>query len=180
RGVVTCSVLLVNSPHAPAAVQAWQRAGRPMELGWHPCLTLDRPVLPGESVPSLVGTDGRFFPLGTFVKRLYLGLVRPAELEAEYRAQLHRFVDLLGHMPTVVNTHHHVQIFRLVGSTLRHVLKEHGCRPYVRRIRESWSTLRRVRGARCKRAFLSTLGHGDAAASHRAGFPGNEWLTGVT
>ena len=34
-----------------------------MQLGWHPCLTLDRPVLPRARVPSLVD-DGRFRPLG--------------------------------------------------------------------------------------------------------------------
>src|SRR5262249_60479832 len=52
-GRVTATVLLVNSPYAEPAVRAWRQAGQPVELGWHPCLTLDRPVLPPEIVPSL-------------------------------------------------------------------------------------------------------------------------------
>src|SRR5439155_22241427 len=65
-GVVTGSVLLVNSPYAVDAVQAWRRAGEPMELGWHPCLTLDRPL--NSCVPSLVNAEGRFWPLGGFLR----------------------------------------------------------------------------------------------------------------
>src|SRR5262245_9137857 len=52
RGLVTGSVLLVNSPHAEAAVRAWKHSGAGLELGWHPCLTLDRPVSPPGSVPT--------------------------------------------------------------------------------------------------------------------------------
>ena len=43
-GKITSSVLLVNSPHAREAVQAWRHAGEPFEMGWHPCLTLDQPI----------------------------------------------------------------------------------------------------------------------------------------
>src|SRR5947208_10841292 len=60
RGVVTSTVLLVNSPHALDAVAAWRKAGCPLELGWHPCLTIDAPILPPDQVPTLVGPDGRF------------------------------------------------------------------------------------------------------------------------
>ena len=35
-GRVTSTVLLVNSPFAEPAIAAWNRAGRPIELGWHP------------------------------------------------------------------------------------------------------------------------------------------------
>ena len=52
EGRVTATVLLVNSPHAESAVAAWDRAGRPVELGWHPCLTLDTPILPPTAVRS--------------------------------------------------------------------------------------------------------------------------------
>jgi hypothetical protein len=62
-GVVTSTVLLVNSPHAAEGVRLWEQAGGPLELGWHPCLTMDAPVLPPERVPSLVGANGRFQPL---------------------------------------------------------------------------------------------------------------------
>jgi predicted glycoside hydrolase/deacetylase ChbG (UPF0249 family) len=172
-GAVTSTVLLVNSPHAEASVELWRKAGRPVELGWHPCLTLDRPVLPPDRVPSLVDADGRFLPLGKLLGRLVRGRVRAGEAEAEFAAQLRLFVDLVGHPPANVNGHHHVHIFEPVGSALRRVLGDE--RPYLRRVREGWRTLLRVPGARMKRAILSAVGR-----RMSRGLPGNDTLIGVT
>jgi predicted glycoside hydrolase/deacetylase ChbG (UPF0249 family) len=174
------SVLLVNAPHAGDAVRAWRQSGVPLELGWHPCLTLDRPVLPAGRVPSLVAADGRFWPLGGLVRRLCRGQVRPAEIETELRAQYWRFIDLAGHPPAVVNSHHHVQVFPPVGAILRRLLAEQRPLPYLRRVQEPWGMLARVPGARLKRAFLTLLGRRDAEQCRRAGFPGNDWLAGIT
>jgi predicted glycoside hydrolase/deacetylase ChbG (UPF0249 family) len=180
QGLVTGAVLLVNSPFAEVAVRDWRRAGQPMELGWHPCLTLDHPVTPADHVPTLVGPDGRFLPLGGLIRRLWLGRVRAAEVAVELHAQYTRYYELIGHPPTVVNTHHHVQIFEPVGAVLRDLLARQAVRPYVRRVREPWHTLVCVPGARGKRTFLSALGRRDARRQARAGLPGNDWLAGVT
>jgi predicted glycoside hydrolase/deacetylase ChbG (UPF0249 family) len=179
-GKVTAAVLLVNSPYAEQAVRAWRRAGQPMELGWHPCLTLDQPILPVNRVRTLVGADGRFCPLGRFMRRLAQGRILPVEIEAEFRAQYHRFRELTGEFPSVVNTHHHVQVFPSVGLLLYQLFDRYFPLPYMRRVRESWTTLATVPGARAKRLFLSTLGRRDADRQMRAGFPGNDWLAGVT
>ena len=53
-GIGTGTVLIVNSPYAEGAVGAWNRAGRFIEIGWHPNLTHDRPILPPERVPASV------------------------------------------------------------------------------------------------------------------------------
>jgi predicted glycoside hydrolase/deacetylase ChbG (UPF0249 family) len=180
RGRVTCAVLLVTSPYAEAAVRAWRRAGEPVELGWHPCLTLDRPVLPDRCVPSLVTPDGRFWPLARFLGRLFGGWIRPAEVEAELRAQWLRFGDLVGHPPLAVNAHHHVQIFAPIGDILRELLIAQRPRPYVRRVREPLGTWLRVPGARGKRGLLSLLGRREAQQLAHAGFPGNDGLAGIT
>jgi predicted glycoside hydrolase/deacetylase ChbG (UPF0249 family) len=179
-GLVTCTVLLVNSPHATDAVEAWKAAGRLPELGWHPCLTLDRPVLPTSEVPSLVRPDGSFWPLGAFLRRLLRGAIRAEEVEAELTAQFQRFQILVGHAPPVVNSHHHVQVFSPVSRILLDVLRGCDSVPYVRRVREPWSILAAVPGARGKRAVLSLLGRRDAARQAKLGFPGNDWLAGVT
>src|SRR5439155_6013740 len=138
---VTASVLLVTSPHAEEAVCAWQQAGRPMELGWHPCLTLDRPLLPPEAIPSLVQTDGRFHSLAGLIGQCYLGRLSPAEVLAELRAQWQRFVALVGQPPTVVNSHHHVQVFSPIGKALHKLLREQRPIPYLRRVQEPVRTL---------------------------------------
>ncbi len=180
EGLVTATVLLVNSPYAEQAVLAWRRAGQPVELGWHPCLTLDRPVLPPDRVPSLVQPDGCFWPLGSFVQRLYRGRIQAAEIEAELAAQCARFRSLVGRPPTVVNTHHHVQIFPPISALLRRLLAGQQPLPYLRRVREPVATLAGVSGGRCKRLLLSVLGRREARQLGRAGFPGNDVLIGVT
>jgi predicted glycoside hydrolase/deacetylase ChbG (UPF0249 family) len=180
EGLVTGTVLLVNSPHAEDAVRAWRKAGRPVELGWHPCLTLDRPVLPAARVPSLVGPDGNFWPLGAFLRRSLAGRLRADEVRAELRAQYRRFFSLVGRPPAVVNSHQHVQLFPPVGAELLDLLGRCKRLPYLRRIREPWSVLARVPGARLKRAVLGWLGRRQARRQDRLGFPGNDWLAGIT
>src|SRR6266852_2390812 len=86
KGLVTGTVLLVNSPYAEETVRAWRQAGAGLEMGWHPCLTMDPPVLPAKQVPSLVGPDGCFWPLGQFMRRAFAGRIREDDVEAELRA----------------------------------------------------------------------------------------------
>jgi predicted glycoside hydrolase/deacetylase ChbG (UPF0249 family) len=180
QGLVTGTVLLVNSPYAEQGVRAWNQAGRPVEVGWHPALTIDRPVLRAECVPSLVDDQGRFWSLPDFLRKICLGRIRAAEVEAELRAQYQRFFDLVGAPPTVVNTHHHVQIFPTVGRILVDLLARQRPLPYVRRIRESWSTLFGVGGARVKRLALTLFGKRMVHRQTASGFPGNDTLIGVT
>ena len=180
KGVVTGSVMLVNSPHAEDAVAAWRRAGRPMDLGWHPNLTLDRPILPPEQVPSLVDADGQFWPLPVFLRRWLLGRFEPRDVAAEFAAQLERYRALVGQPPALINAHQHIILFPPLGPIILDVLARHGCFPYIRRVREPWRLLAMVRGARLKRLLLSTLGRRQSRRQAQAGFPGNDWLAGVT
>ena len=180
KGIVTGSVLLVNSPFAETEVANWDKAGRPMELGWHPNLTLDAPILPRHRVPSLVNAQGRFWPLGAFMKKVFFGRIRAADIAAEFQAQLKRFVALVGHAPRLINSHQHIGIFAPVGQILLEVLRHAKQRPYVRRVREPWGLVWRIRGARKKRAFLNLHGRSMSRRQEDLGFPGNDWLGGIT
>lgn len=180
RGLVTSTVLLVASPYAGESVGMWRKEGGPVELGWHPCLTLDAPILPPEKVPSLVGPDGRFLSLGALMKRLFRGRVRSEEVEAEFRAQYRRFVDLVGLPPVNVNAHHHLHVFRPIGDALLRVLADHHSRPYIRRVVEPVRTLWRVPGARLKRAVLTRYGRTASRRQAAAAFPGCDAVLGIT
>ena len=180
RGVVTGTVLMVNSPYAVEAVRAWRQSGAALELGWHPCLTMDPPAAGVERVPSLVGPEGCMWPLGRFLKRLATGRVRSEEIERELTAQYERFVALVGKPPSVVNVHQHVGLFAPVGVLLRKVLAGSRPLPYVRRIVEPAAMLARIRGARIKRSMLTYFGRGQAHDLRRGGFPGADCLVGVT
>jgi predicted glycoside hydrolase/deacetylase ChbG (UPF0249 family) len=179
-GRVTATVLLVNSPYAEAAVRAWRQTGCPVELGWHPALTLDRPVLSPGRVPTLVDSDGAFHRLGPFLRRLMLGQIARKDLAAELCAQWQRFHDLVGHAPTVVNAHHHVHIFPPVGDLLCDLLARQTPRPYLRRICEPLRLLQHLPGARVKRAVLTLWGRCAARRQLALDLPGNEWLAGIS
>jgi predicted glycoside hydrolase/deacetylase ChbG (UPF0249 family) len=143
-------------------------------------LTLDTPILPPGRVPSLVGPDGRFWPLGQFLRRLLRRRLCAEEMAAELRAQLHRFHDLVGFAPRLVNAHHHVQVFPPVGRILENLLSAQRPLPFFRRVREPWRLLATVPGARVKRGLLSLLGRRGARRLERAGFPGADWHAGIT
>jgi predicted glycoside hydrolase/deacetylase ChbG (UPF0249 family) len=179
RGLLSGTVLLVNSPYAPAAVESWRSAGRPVEVGWHPNLTLDSPIL-GSRVPSLVGPNGTFHRLGVFLRQLLSGRIDPVEIEAELRAQRDRFVELVGHPPTFVNAHQHVALFAPVGRILLDILAEQTPRPMMRRVCEPPGVLRKVPGARTKRLVLHALGKRFTRLQEAGGFPGPSWLLGIT
>ena len=180
RRVLTSTVLLVTSPYAAEAVGLWRRAGGRPELGWHPCLTLDRPILSPDRVPTLVDDEGKFRPLGSFLKLLLRGRVSRREIEAEFRAQLGRFVELVGYPPSNVNAHHHVHIFGPVGDALRTVLADVHPKPHIRRVVEPWRTLLRIPGARIKRYALGAFGRRAGHHQTAAGFPATDWVLGVT
>ena len=98
----------------------------------------------------------------------------------ELQAQYERFVWMVGQAPTNVNTHHHVQVFPPVGRILLDILAQHTPAPYVRRVREPWSALASVPGARCKRLLLTVLGRLCSRRQEGLGYPGSDWLAGIT
>lgn len=180
HGIVTGSALLVNSPYAVDAIRAWRQQGSKLDIGWHPNLTLDTPISPPAQIPSLIQADGTFWPLVPFLKRWFLGLPEPLHIERELRHQLERFVTLVGHAPTFVNCHQHIGLFAPIGEILMRILAELPVKPYIRRIREPWPMLGKVPGARPKRVFLGWLGRRLSRVQEAHGFPGNDWLAGIT
>lgn len=180
RGIVTGSVLLVNSPFAVDAVQRWRRQGSIPEIGWHPNLTLDTPIASPSQIPSLVRSDGTMWPLVEFLKRWFMGLINPVEIEIELRQQLRRFIELIGHPPLFLNWHQHIGVFSPLGEILHKVLAELRVRPYVRRVQEPWPTIWNHGGVLLKRCFLGWLGRRLARIQEAHGFPGNAWLAGIS
>jgi chitin disaccharide deacetylase len=114
------------------------------------------------------------------LQRWALGLLNPREIQLELQLQLQRFIELVGAPPTFVNSHQHVALFAPVGEILLQLLARLRVKPYVRRIQEPWPVVRALAGARLKRAFLGWLGRRLSRMQEAHGFPGNEWLAGIT
>lgn len=178
--IITATVMIVNAADAERATQEWQHTKPDVDLGWHPNLTLDRPIAPPHEVPSLVRADGTFWPLGAFLLRLLRRQIQYTEVVREWRAQLRRFIDLVGHPPMVVNSHQHVSLFPPCRAALFEVFTQAGIRPYLRRVVEREQTLAQVPGARIKRGFLTLFGRATTRQAVAEQLPGADWLIGVT
>ncbi len=174
------AVMIVNTPTAAQAAGLWLAARPECDLGWHPNLTLDRPVCPPEAVPSLVRPTGEFWPLAAFLARVVSGRINGADVRREFAAQRRRFVELIGAPPALVNSHQHVSVFPPCDAALLDVLSAAGGRPFVRRVIEPAGALCRVPGARVKRTALSVFGGRAARRLAARGFPGCQALAGVT
>jgi hypothetical protein len=101
RGIVTSATVMVNYPGA-LAVAAIARENPGLGLGLHVQLTGGPSSLPPERLRSMVDAEGRLpsKPEG-------LRDPDPAEVLAEARAQLARFQEILGRLPTHFDSHHH-------------------------------------------------------------------------
>ncbi|HEU0291489.1 MAG TPA: carbohydrate deacetylase [Anaerolineales bacterium] len=109
NGVVTSTTCMMNIPttaHDVAlAVQETPRLG----LGVHLVLTMGRPILPPEAVPSVVDVNGNHLKYDAFIQNLpHLNIT---EVKAEWRAQIEAFIRAAGRKPDHIDSHHHSSFF---------------------------------------------------------------------
>ncbi len=101
KGIVTSATMMVA--YAAASEAAALAKERPsLGVGLHVALTGGPPVLPPAQLSTLVDANGRL-P----AKPEGLEKAHPRELLAEARAQLDRFRELTGRLPTHFDSHHH-------------------------------------------------------------------------
>ena len=181
RNLVTGTVLLVNSPYAEEAVHAWRQSASHLEMGWHPCLTLDGPMRPASRVPSLLGPDGRLLRLPHFLARLHLHQICP-RTDRDGAARAVRSLSGTGRTPSndrqLAPAH-----FAVPSRRLDPAPRSQGAR-YAAALPASRSgavvDAGPHRGARKKRTLLTLLGRIEARHQAYEGFPGNDWLAGIT
>jgi predicted glycoside hydrolase/deacetylase ChbG (UPF0249 family) len=126
NGVVTSTTCIMNKPSSAhdvaLAVQETPRLG----LGVHLVLTLGKPILPAEAVPSLVDENGNHFQYAAFIQRAsHLDLT---EVKAEWRAQIEAFIRAAGRKPDHLDSHHHSAFFtpELLRAMLE-IASEYNC-----------------------------------------------------
>ena len=104
QGIVTSTTTLITWPDAPAGLEAAQESAPNLGVGLHFNLSEGRPASDPASVPSLVDEDGRFCGpsrLGVFSQGW-----DDEEVERELRAQMARYIELAGHAPDHLDSHH--------------------------------------------------------------------------
>lgn len=103
-GVVTSTTAMVNQPFWVEAA-AYLRGHPGLGAGVHLVLNDGQPILRPKQVPSLVDAEGRFRD-GTRLLLRY-GRLRTSELEAEWRAQIEKFIADTGRSPDHLDLHCH-------------------------------------------------------------------------
>jgi len=103
-GVVTSVSSMVNQPDWPQAA-AVLREHPEWDAGVHLVMNDGRPVLPAREVGTLVDRLGRFRDGGPLLLRY--PLLSLAQLKAEWRAQIERFIADVGRPPSHLDLHCH-------------------------------------------------------------------------
>lgn len=104
-GILTSTTLMVNMPFAPLAVALAKKHPK-LGVGLHLTLTMGRPVL--EGAKSFTDENGNFRKKGTYENGL--PVVDEEELYAEWKAQMEKFIKMMGKKPTHIDSHHHVHL----------------------------------------------------------------------
>jgi predicted glycoside hydrolase/deacetylase ChbG (UPF0249 family) len=119
-GVLTSTTLMARAGATSEAIEL-ALAHPSLGVGCHIVLVDGKPVLPPQSVSSLIdtGTGRLHTKLGPFLQRLFTGRIRDSEIEAEASAQI-ALLQSRGLRLTHIDTHKHTHMFPAV---LRPVLR---------------------------------------------------------
>lgn len=116
QGIVTSTTVMVNQPFAQAQLaqalactdgSTGLTAG--LGVGLHLVFTAWQPVLPPETIPGLVDSDGYFFDQHTVWAQA--DDIPLAALQAELTAQIGRFAAWAGRLPDHLDCHHFVHLY---------------------------------------------------------------------
>ena len=146
NGVVTSTTALVNGAAIDHAAQL-SRSTPELAVGMHFVLTLGEPL---SAMPGLT-RDGR---LGKWIwQQAEEDSLPLEEIAHELACQYHRFVELFGHEPTHIDSHHHVHMFAQIYPIVAAFAREKGIALRIDRQVAAQSGLEAV----SEELFLQTL-----------------------
>ena len=99
KGVMKSCSLMVNMPGAEEAAKMMKEHPG-LSVGIHLTLTVGKPITP--NLRTLIKENGNFNK-GMLMES---GHVDQEEIRTELRAQMNRYIELTGHLPAHINSHH--------------------------------------------------------------------------
>lgn len=120
RGLVTSTTLMVAYKAAREAAECFDRYPS-LGIGLHVALSGGEPLLPARQIPSLVDGQGRLARDPD-----HFATLDPGEVLAEVEAQIARFRELIGRLPTHLDSHHHAHRHPVVCAALITIAKREG------------------------------------------------------
>jgi predicted glycoside hydrolase/deacetylase ChbG (UPF0249 family) len=173
---VTSATLMATGPAFEDAV-AIAHAHPTLGVGCHIVLTDGIPVSHPESIPTLLGADGKTFrpTLLDFVQALLRGIIREDDVEREALAQLQK-LQRAGIDVTHFDTHKHTHLFPTVARPLLHLAERTSIYAIRNPFEQSWS-LALGHGSRLRRLQVKLLGRLRTQFDHLPQIRNNRVLT---
>jgi len=139
-GALTSATLMANGAAFDDAIRI-AHAQPTLGLGCHIVLTDGIPISPPETIPTLLGPDGRTFrrSLTDFFAAALLGRISEADIAREALAQISR-IQLQGIEITHLDTHKHTHILPRVARPLLAVAERTGIRAIRNPFEPGWSS----------------------------------------
>jgi chitin disaccharide deacetylase len=134
HGIVTSTSLMVNQPASEFALDQMPTVPT-LGVGIHLTLCDGAPVLPPETVPSLVTPDGTFYSASEAIRKLRRRHFAPRDIEAEFRAQI-QWMKTRGGVPTHADSHHNLHHYPSAIYAFRRAMKAEG----INRVRSARAT----------------------------------------
>ncbi len=137
-GALTSATLMANSPAFDDAI-AIARAQPTLGVGCHIVLTDGTPLSPPETIPTLIGPDGKNFraSLGGFFRDAMLGRIDEFDIAREAAAQIKR-IQHAGINITHLDTHKHTHILPLVARPLLAIAERAGIHGIRNPFEQAW------------------------------------------
>jgi predicted glycoside hydrolase/deacetylase ChbG (UPF0249 family) len=156
RAVTSASLMATGPAFEDAIAIAHAHPG--LGVGCHIVLTDGIPVSPPQSIPSLLGPDGKTFrpSLFDFVQALLRGNIREEDIEREALAQVQK-IRQAGIEVTHFDTHKHTHLFPAVARPLLRLAERVAVNAIRNPFEQSWS-LALGHGNRLRRLQVKLLG----------------------
>jgi chitin disaccharide deacetylase len=127
-GAITSTTLMATGPAFDDAV-ALARENPTLGVGCHLVFVDGMPLSHAESIPSLLGADGKCFrpSIHDFAQAVLRRTIRATELARETAAQIQR-LQRAGIDVTHIDSHKHTHLFPAIAETVLHVAHRCGVR----------------------------------------------------
>lgn len=148
QGIVTSTTFLVNLPVDLEVIREMNTFKR-FGVGLHLNITLGKPLAKASLVKSLLQKNGQFKKKSHYATQKFPPV---ADIEEEFKAQLHRFVILFKRLPSHVDVHHHMHDYRPFLEALASVAKKN-------HLPIRWTHLLNEQETKSRYPFLKTTDH---------------------
>lgn len=124
-GIITSTTLMANGMAFDSAVAA-ALATPKLGIGVHLNLTQGRPVSPASQIPSIVTTNGSFYPSpGKLAREVLIRRANLKDIESELRSQIEK-VALTGIRITHFDGHKHIHLLPPIFGVVLKLAREFG------------------------------------------------------